>query len=534
MKENLWNKIKWCWRYTKEDIYLVLFSFLLSLSLAYINTLEPLYTGTLIDDLIISDFRSFIIKLIKLFLLQGLGIIISICVGKISLIINKRSTIRGERIVFSHVINRENNDWIQGHKAEVLNNLQNDVSILLGMWTNVIPGAFTSIFTLCVVSFRLLTINIIAFVLTIILSIIPFVVHHFAGKKELVLNTEAKKCGDSYVLSVQDLTSMCYESVGVSKLLFLNSFVNKIKDSFHISYKKFNLSQKYRLLLFIINIVTVSIIYFFLGYGIMIGRNSVGDFMVAILYSQQIRSLIQSYGSLYQSILAKSVSIDRVKKIIEINNKRQLKVVSDGPFISVKDIVFSYGNQNVFDNFSFCIKGAGIYVIKGKNGSGKTTLLKILGGMTDRNCLKKGIVTIGGIKGEEEIAYIPSKPYIASFSVKDNLLLGFEKEEADILKVIKKVGLIEWLNTLPDGLDTMFNPKTMGLSQGQMIRFSIASNLLRERKIYLIDEVEDGIDTESRTLILSMLEELAFSKIVVVVSHSSLFDRVAKSIIEIE
>ena len=50
--------------------------------------------------------------------------------------------------------------------------------------------------------------------------------------------------------------------------------------------------------------------------------------------------------------------------------------------------------------------------------------------MTDRNCLKKGIVTIGGIKGEEEIAYIPSKPYIASFSVKDNLLLGFEKEEA--------------------------------------------------------------------------------------------------------
>ena len=102
------------------------------------------------------------------------------------------------------------------------------------------------------------------------------------------------------------------------------------------------------------------------------------------------------------------------------------------------------------------------------------------------------------------------------------------------MKVIKKVGLIEWLNTLPDGLDTMFNPKTMGLSQGQMIRFSIASNLLRERKIYLIDEVEDGIDTESRTLILSMLEELAFSKIVVVVSHSSLFDRVAKSIIEIE
>lgn len=535
MKDNVWKKLKWCWKYTKEDMPLVIVSLFLSLILAYINTLEPLYTGTLIDDLIIVDFYAFIIKLIKLFTIQGVGILFSIFIGKISLDINKRSTIRGEKLFFAHVIRRENFDWLQGRKSEVLNTLQNDISVVLGVWTNVIPSSIASFFTLFIVSYRLLSINIVAFVLTIILSLIPFIVHHVAGKKELVLNTEAKKYGDRYVQTVQDSVSMSYESEGISRILFIDYFLNRIKDSFFISYKKFNLSQTYRMLLFFINIATVSTIYFFLGRSIMIGENSVGDFMVAVLYSQQIRSLIQNYGTLYQSILAKSISIDRVKSFIEYDDAKRIEIVhSEEPFMSVHNVDFSYGERKVFNNYSLSIIGTGIYVIKGKNGSGKTTLLKLLSLMIEGKNLKNGSIMVGGIEGEEDIAYIPALPHIAAMTIKDNLLLGYKRKEEDIIEVIKRVGLLDWFNLLPEGLDTLFDQKKIGLSQGQMIRFVLASNLLRERKIYLIDEIEDGIDTESRGLILNILSELSKTKIVVLVSHSEFFDSKAKSIIRIE
>lgn len=126
MKNNVWKKLKWCWKYTKEDMHLVFISLFLSLILVYINTLEPLYTGTLIDDLIIGDFYAFIVKLIKLFAIQGVGILFSIFIGRISLDINKRSTIRGEKLIFTQVIKRENYDWLQGRKAEILNTLHRE------------------------------------------------------------------------------------------------------------------------------------------------------------------------------------------------------------------------------------------------------------------------------------------------------------------------------------------------------------------------------------------------------------------------
>jgi len=64
----------------------------------------------------------------------------------------------------------------------------------------------------------------------------------------------------------------------------------------------------------------------------------------------------------------------------------------------------------------------------------------------------------------------------------------------------------------------------MGLSKGQMMRFSLLGNLIRDRKIYLVDEIEDGIDAESRKKVFSLLRDKAEERLVVVVSHTALFD----------
>jgi len=87
-----------------------------------------------------------------------------------------------------------------------------------------------------------------------------------------------------------------------------------------------------------------------------------------------------------------------------------------------------------------------------------------------------------------------------------------------------KTGPDGWLRQQKDGLDTICDRSSMGLSKGQMMRFSLLGNLIRDRKIYLVDEIEDGIDAESRKKVFSLLRDKAEERLVVVVSHTALFD----------
>ncbi len=521
---HLWKKLKWCFRFTSKEMPLVVLSLCISLAVSYINTLEPVFTGSLIDSLTIPDFRSFVTLLVTLFSLQAAALLLNLINGRISLAISKKSTLRGEKLFFEKTIRRENAGYLRGREAEVLNILQNDMSVVLSVWTGTLPGLLVSVFTLAVVSYRLISINIIAFALTVVLSLIPFVVYHAAGKREAVINREGKACGDRYVRTVQDSISMSYESTGKAGAFFLSSFISRIKDNYSISYRKLNLSQVSRLILFSINILTVCAIYFFLGYGIYRGANSVGNFMTAVLFSQQLRSMIQNYGGTYQSLIAQSVSIDRVRYFMDKENRECVKYVPEGKTsVTVENLSFSYGDCCVFNNYSLRMDGPGLYVIKGANGSGKTTLLRILLSMVKSEDVK-GKIVIGGVSSSSDIAYLPSSPSLYSVSIRDNLLLGEECSDEKLISLFDRVGLGGWLSAQKDGLDTICDRTSMGLSKGQMMRFSLLGNLIRDRKIYLVDEIEDGVDAESRKKVFSLLKDLAEERLVVVVSHTSLFD----------
>ncbi len=529
MKENkeklrLWSGLKWCFPFTRNEMGYVFLSLLISLSISYINTLEPIFTGSLLDKLTLSDFSGFFRLLIALFGLQGLGLLLSLISGRISLFINRRATMRGEGMFFDSTIRRENTGYIQGHEAEVLNTLQNDMSVVLSVWTSTLPGLFVSVFTLFVVSCRLITINLYVFLLTLLLSFVPFIVYHRVGRKEKVLNREGKVCGDSYVRTIQNSIALCYESTERTRSFLLSAFVERIRDNYAVSYRKLNLSQTARLVLFSINIFTVSVIYFLLGYSIYRGNNTVGDFMTGVLFSQQLRNMIQSYGGTYRTLISQSVSIDRVKAFMERKKREYLTYSPEKkPGIEICNLTFAYSDRMIFDDFNLSLEGPGLYIIKGVNGSGKTTLLKIILELVKSEKLD-GTVRIGGCESGSDIAYLPSMPVLYSSSIRSNLLLGGTCTDETLVSLFEKVGLKEWLDSQENGLDTFVDTAKMGLSKGQLMRFSLLGNLARDRKIYLVDEIEDGVDAESREKVFSLLKDLSRSRLVVVVSHTSLFD----------
>lgn len=527
-KLKLWRNVIWCFSFSKKEMGIVLLASCLTLLSAYMSTLEPIYSGAILDSLIDSDFRVFLNFLLILFGLEFANLLVKLLCNRINYKIQKNTTILGESLFFEKVFIRENAEMITGREAEILNIIQNDIPFILSVWTSIIPGFFVSTITLFIISFTLICINVWAFCLTSFLSIIPFFVYYFAGRKEDCFNRESKVLGDTFVSSVKNNMNQCYDITERSEVFFLSSFTEIVLAIFKVYRKKLDLSQLASLLLFGINAVSVFLLYLFLGYSVYIGVNSVGEFLTAVFLSQQLRANVKKYGITCQKLIANTVSIERVRKYMDMNEKRWVEYhPAKNISITFQDVYFAYQrNRMVLKGLSFSFDGPGLFILKGNNGTGKTTILKIILSMLDNAAVAKGRIIVGGIKSPSEIAYLPSNPNLyESGTIRDNLLFGEKGLDGNLLDMFEKVGLTEWLGKQGNGLETFCDREKIGMSKGQLLRFGLLANLVREKKIYLIDEIEEGIDRDSRNEILTLLKELSLNKIVMLVSHSHFFDK---------
>ena len=178
--------------------------------------------------------------------------------------------------------------------------------------------------------------------------------------------------------------------------------------------------------------------------------------------------------------------------------------------VRLKDVTYQYadGDKPVLDSLSFDFIPGTCTAVLGETGSGKTTLIRLLVALLHP---QKGSVTIYDRQGNEEIitachrcnfVYVPQGNTLMSGSIRDNLLLASpDATEQDMLDVLKK-SCAEFVEDLPEGLDTLCSEKGGGLSEGQSQRISIARALLRNRSVMLFDEATSALDPETERRLL--------------------------------
>lgn len=176
----------------------------------------------------------------------------------------------------------------------------------------------------------------------------------------------------------------------------------------------------------------------------------------------------------------------------------------------MKDVTYQYadGDKPVLDSLSFDFIPGTCTAVLGETGSGKTTLIRLLVALLNP---QKGSVTIYDRQGNEDIVtvchrcnfvYVPQGNTLMSGSIRDNLLLASpDATEQDMLDVLKK-SCAEFVEDLPEGLDTLCSEKGGGLSEGQSQRISIARALLRNRPVMLFDEATSALDPETERRLL--------------------------------
>ncbi|HRV76225.1 MAG TPA: ATP-binding cassette domain-containing protein, partial [Candidatus Saccharimonadales bacterium] len=181
--------------------------------------------------------------------------------------------------------------------------------------------------------------------------------------------------------------------------------------------------------------------------------------------------------------------------------------------------------QHLFKNLSLTIKPGEKIGLVGPSGGGKSTLLKLILRFYD---IDSGAVKIDGInvkdviqsKLRQQIAYVPQDPALFHRSIAENI--GYSKPNAKLKEVkaaAKQAYVDEFIESLPDGYDTLVGERGVKLSGGQRQRVAIARAILKDAPILLLDEATSALDSESESYIQKSLEKLMKDRTTVVVAH---------------
>ena len=183
--------------------------------------------------------------------------------------------------------------------------------------------------------------------------------------------------------------------------------------------------------------------------------------------------------------------------------------------MSIENLTYAYPDSgNVLDNFNCCIRKGEYVGFRGSSGVGKSTLFNLLIGLLKPS---SGNICIDGIPLSVEnrrswlhhIGYVPQEVFIFNGTLAENIALGCKEIDRDrIKKILNKVSLDKWAESLTNGLDTVLGEAGGKLSGGQKQRIGIARALYKEADVLFLDEATSALDNQTEKEVNETLSQL--------------------------
>ncbi len=260
-----------------------------------------------------------------------------------------------------------------------------------------------------------------------------------------------------------------------------------------------------------------------------LGVNNFFSFLAAMMLAYQpIRSLATINMVAYQGAAAfKRISeiIDKKIEVKEITGRPDLFL--NNTDINFKNVDFKYQStdQKAVKNINFEIKGNSMAAFVGHSGAGKSTIINLIPRFYDpqQGCIEidnQDIKNVSLSSLRKNISMVSQDVILFDDTVKNNI--SYAKNNAsdqEILSACKFAAADEFIEKLPDGLDTMIGENGIRLSGGQKQRISIARAILKESPIILLDEATSSLDAESENIVQNAINNLTKNKTTLVIAH---------------
>src|SRR6266566_2337120 len=270
-----------------------------------------------------------------------------------------------------------------------------------------------------------------------------------------------------------------------------------------------------------------------LGFGsraVLAGGMKIGDLVAFLMLTAFLYDPISRLHQLNQLMQAGRAAGERVFEILDetiepgwIDKKPSAHVAGD---IRYEEVSFSYaGGLPALDHVSFHAPPGATIALVGATGAGKSTLVNLLVRFYE---FSSGEIYVDGrpIRRyglgslREAIGVVTQESFLFNGSIRENLLMGKpDATGAELWRAVDAANARQFIERLPDGLESVVGERGVKLSVGEKQRLSIARALLKDPPILILDEATASVDTTTERLIQEALERLMFDRTSIVIAH---------------
>jgi ATP-binding cassette subfamily B protein len=254
------------------------------------------------------------------------------------------------------------------------------------------------------------------------------------------------------------------------------------------------------------------------------------NFASFILFSIFVGASLGSFPEIVSQLQQTSGATERLRELLDAKPER-----ADGDdrallggAVEFEQVSFRYPSRPeacVLDDLSFAVQPGQRVALVGPSGAGKSTVLSLILGFGDPDA---GRILFDGREAKEislrairsQMAIVPQEVLLFGGTIRENV--GYGKSgatEDEIREACRLANATEFIDRLPEGMDTMVGPRGVKLSGGQRQRIAIARAILANPRILLLDEATSALDSESERLVNEALERLMQGRTSIVIAH---------------
>ncbi len=418
--------------------------------------------------------------------------------------------------LLNHILNFDIDFFKRTHSGELVSRIINDINRI----QNAISHELASFIRDILMAFALLGVVIyqnpkLAFFAIVILPLVVYPIKIIAKKLKKLSHSAQEKTAD---LNTQ--LNEIFNNIETIKAYNAKDFEYKKFDSENRNFFKINLKtiKTQALLNPILELLSASVATVVIivgGKEVIDGSMSVGaffSFMTALfMMTEPIKRASNTYSYLQNAIAAN----DRLKEIFNLKPKItsgdiKLKKIDT---IEFKNAVLKYGDIYALKNINYTASQNKIVGLVGDSGGGKSSFISLIMRFYDAS---NGNILINGIDIKEydlrslldKIAYIPQNVHIFNDTIAANIAYGKKTDEKKIKEALKKANLLNYVESLKEGIYTKLQEAGSNLSGGQKQRIAIARALYTNPGILILDEATSALDNKSEAVIMQTIHNL--------------------------
>lgn len=539
MKDGTFREIvddwKWIFSYSKRYWWAIAFYIITGILSTSLSLVSSILAKEMID--IIVGHKTSMLWLLFLIMVGSsmFSMVFENLLGRISLKIGIRigNDIRAD--IFSKIVD---SDWSALNKyqsGDIVNRFNNDVNTIGTNAVNWLPTIIISLYRFAATFLLLAHYDMLIAVFSLAMAPVLLLASRIVIRKQRYYGKKFREQSSRFMsFEVETFYNLdAIKSFGVTRQ-YEKKLDEQLEDIKKVSLDFNRFTIRTNLFMGVSGTMVAMSIFGYCLYRLWHGAITFGTMTLFLQQSNSLSSAFRKLVGIIPGFLNSSISAHRVRELVEIPKEVHLletdelkEKAADGFTLELRDLTYGYveGTDVVRDSHLIARPGE-IVALVGASGEGKTTLIRLLLALVHP---QKGEAVIRAADGTELplnadtrqlISFVPQGYNVLSGTIEENLRLGKEDAtEEEMIRALKLACAWEFVEKLPQGLQSSVGRRGKGLSEGQAQRLSIARALLRDAPILLLDEATSALDVGTERRLLKNLMEAAPNKTCVVTTH---------------